>query len=114
MGLILRVLSGPFGAAALWGVGILLAGMAATIGVQYVQKAGLRAEVAELEADKAALEGAVKRQNDEIDRFAGECKAKADQAVTEALRALAAPEPPAAGPGPAELNRWLQERSRAR
>lgn len=110
----LRLLGGPFGAAVLWGAGALLVAMTATIGVQHVQKAGLRVEVAEAKAVQKTCEAALQVQNAEVARIGKDCKAKADKAVADAIRALDVPEPPAAGAGAEHLNRWLKERVRAR
>lgn len=110
MGWLLRLLGGPFATAAVWAVGLAFAALAAACGVLYVKNAGLRAEVATAGAAKAQCEAALTVQNAKVDQLAADCRAKADEAVAAALRALNVPLAPVAGSGPEVMNKWMRER----
>lgn len=110
MGAILRLLGGSFGSYAIAAVAAAFVALGAYAVVQRLEVASLTADLAKAEAANVGLVGAVERQNGEVERMGRECQAKADAAVADALRALSVPEPPAAGDGPDNLNRWLRAR----
>ncbi len=113
MTLLLRWLTGALGPWILGGTAAAFIALGAYAIAQRLEVANLAVKLSKANARNTELEGSLKHQNAAVDAFAGECKAEADQAVAKALRALNEPPPPA-GAGPTHLNRWLQERARAR
>lgn len=110
MSLLLRWLGGALGP---WIAGAIAAAFVALAGYAVVLRlevAALSVRLASAGAKNVELQGELEQQNAAVEAFAGECKARADQAVSEALRALAMPPPAVKGSGPKVMNTWLRER----